>query len=174
MPTLGKIKTKLVSGFTLIELLVSIAIIMVLASVVIVTINEARDKNADAAIKQALSGIPAQSELYAHANGLKYYINGTNNLCSSSASGSAYNIVLNAARNYGLSSITVNNTPLGQTSLTRATCNTVVNAWAVEVPLRNKNIGGTGKSNMFCVDSTGFIGTRSTSMGAGATACPSE
>jgi len=163
-----------VSGFTLIELLVSIAIIVVLTSVVIVAINEAKDKNVDAAIKQALSSIPAQSELYAHSNGMKYYVSGTNHLCHQTATGSAYPIVLNAARNYGLSSVTVNNTPLGQTSLTRATCNTIVNAWAVEVPLRNKNVGGTGKSNMFCVDSTGFIGTRSTSMGAGSTACPSE
>jgi prepilin-type N-terminal cleavage/methylation domain-containing protein len=51
-------------GFTLIELLVVIAIIGILASVVLASLNSARAKGADAAIKSNLANIRAQAELY--------------------------------------------------------------------------------------------------------------
>ncbi len=50
-------------GFTLIELLVVIAIIGILSSVVLASLNSARDKGADAAIKGNLNNIRAQAEL---------------------------------------------------------------------------------------------------------------
>jgi len=50
-------------GFTLIELLVVIAIIGILASVVLASLNSARDKGEDAATKSNLNNIRAQAEL---------------------------------------------------------------------------------------------------------------
>ncbi|MCB9805852.1 type II secretion system protein [Candidatus Nomurabacteria bacterium] len=50
-------------GFTLIELLVVIAIIGILSSVVLASLNSARNKGEDAAVKANLSNIRAQAEL---------------------------------------------------------------------------------------------------------------
>ena len=51
-------------GFTLIELLVVIAIIGILASVVLASLNTARDAGADAAAVSSINNARAQAELY--------------------------------------------------------------------------------------------------------------
>lgn len=61
-------------GFTLIELLVVIAIIGILSSVVLASLNTARDKAKDAAIKSSMQTIRVQAELFYSDNSNSYGI----------------------------------------------------------------------------------------------------
>lgn len=82
-------------GFTLIELLVVIAIIGILASVVLASLNSARDRGSDASIQSSINNARAQAELWYDDNDFDY-----TGLCGQTTIGNIENSVDNAGGNF--------------------------------------------------------------------------
>lgn len=122
-------KFKLNQGFTLIELLVVIAIIGILASVVLASLNTARDRGADAAAMANLNNIRAQAELvFSDVNPNSYAT-----VCANA--------------NVTAGTLAATNAVPGETSV----CFDTDDAWAAGITL-------TDSPEFYCVDSTGFGG----------------
>lgn len=113
-------------GFTLIELLVVIAIIGILSSVVLASLNTARNKGADAAVKSNLNNVRAQAELYYDGNGNSYA-----SVCSA-AGGIATGVAAAGTAGGGA-----------------GVCNSTSSAWAASAPLKTSGywcVDSTGES----------------------------
>jgi len=141
-------KQKLNRGFTLIELLVVIAIIGILASVVLASLNTARAKGADAAIKSSINNARAQAELYYDDNSNSYDPAGATNTGVCSQTGGVVDLVAGA-------------TAAGGTGV----CNAADQAYAISSVL----VADTAV--YYCVDSTGASGESATALGTN-TVCP--
>ncbi len=120
-------------GFTLIELLVVIAIIGILSSVVLASLNSARNKGADASVKANLANARAQAEIYYDGNGA----NGYSSVCTAT-NGIGANVL--AAKNAG-----------GDSAAVTALCQSDGDEWLALADLKN--------DVSYCVDHTGFSGT---------------
>ncbi len=127
-------------GFTLIELLVVIAIIGILASVVLASLNSARNKGAAAAVKAGMANSRAQAELYYDDNSNSYA-----SVCT--GSGGIGTILAGAAAQSADSDGLVAN--LAASDVTVAVCNDSGTAWVAEMPLKGTTV------SYYCVDSTG-------------------
>jgi len=128
-------------GFTLIELLVVIAIIGILSSVVLASLNTARNKGADAAVKSNLNNIRAQAELV---------YDGTNSYATVCADSNVYRGVQKAWEATG-------------TASTTSSCNDAAGSWTAYAPLKT--------SGFWCVDSSGNSRKTAAALTAGATIC---
>ncbi len=140
---------KMKKGFTLIELLVVIAIIGILASVVLASLNTARGKGSDAAVKANLSGIRAQAELIYDTDGDYDAVCGANSV--------AQNAQVSTA-------ITAANTASGGTAVCGKPASGQANAWAISSPLKT--------SGFWCVDSTGASKSVGSAISATTVVCP--
>ncbi len=133
-------------GFTLIELLVVIAIIGILSSVVLASLNTARNKGADAAIKSNLDNARAQAELYYDDHG---GYGASNALCT--AADGIKTMVEGAESAAG--------------GAANATCGSSATAWAAAGKLK------ADSGNSYCVDSTGASMITATALADGTTVC---
>lgn len=130
----GHVREGHLRGFTLIELLVVIAIIGILSAVVLASLNTARNKGADAAIKSNIDSARAQAELYYDANNNSYA-----SVCTGSAGGVA-----------GIAAMVSGTQSAGGTVF----CNSSATAWVLSSTLK------TSSTTSWCVDSTGTSTSR--------------
>ena len=145
-------------GFTLIELLVVIAIIGILSSVVLASLNQARNKGANTAIKNNLANIRAQAELLYDSNNPNSY----SGLCSQPT---ITQMLQSSATALGASAPDTVLANAG--SATKVSCHESAQAWAVSSGLKTAE----GSNTMWCVDSNG-TSKGVTALNTSATVCP--
>ncbi len=126
------------------ELLVVIAIIGILASVVLASLNTARSKGADAAVKSSINNSRAQAELYYDSTGNSYA-----GVCN--AVTGILNMKTGADNANGAGTVG---------------CYDVATAWALQGQLVANN------TQYYCADSTGKSSTSSTALPLNQTTCP--
>lgn len=114
-------------GFTLIELLVVIAIIGILSSVVLASLNSARAKGSDAAVKSEVSSIKAEGAIFYDTN---------NTYVGLFADGTQGKKLLDSATSKG---------DLSKTAVSTSS----ITSFAVSVPLKSVTNG------WFCIDDSG-------------------
>lgn len=142
-------------GFTLIELLVVISIIGLLSSIALASLKSARDKAADATIKQNLSGLRVQSELFFEEHNDTYtddvlgsiaLVPGLGFSCLGTIWNGTYNFFDDGTGVYA--AIEAAELRSGSTAI----CNIASYGWMAYVPLK------TNPGQAWCVDGAGFSG----------------
>ncbi len=153
-------------GFTLIELLVVVAIIGILASVVLSSLNSARDRGIDAAIKSTMANTRAQATLYESTNKtyLNVCLNDSNNLGIQSMVLSAVQ-KLNPTGAVGITTDAFVYSPTGGAGA--VVCHDSDTEWAAIASIKGPETASSG----WCVDSTG-ASREATALAANATVCP--
>ena len=140
-------------GFTLIELLVVIAIIGILSSVVVALLSSAKNKGNDIAVKSGLNQARIQADLFFTTGGV--YTGVCDPASNTLTPRGINNMVLTSGKANGyLNPVSYN----GSNSINEVKCNSAVNGWAAQIPLKNE-------TGYYCVDYTRKGIVTSTSIG---------
>jgi len=156
-------KNNLNKGFTLIELLVVIAIIGILSSVVLASLNTARGKGANAAIKSNLSNMRAQAEIvYGNTNSYNTICNATQDAGIARGLAAAHD-----ASDASGAIVLIVGTPQ---VITTSNCHSSASGWAISVPLKTPE----ATLNYWCVDYNGTSVGRNLPLAANIVTCPAS
>lgn len=148
--TTGLTKPSL-AGFTLIELLIVIAIIGVLSSVVLASLQTAREKGTNVSIESSIGGLRSAGEIYFSDASNTYEVdNDTDSVC----------ITDDLAAHKGILRMLV--AADAANGVGAVVCNDDPSSWAAAAQLI-----GSDSGNYFCADSTGFAGVKTGVVGAG-------
>lgn len=138
---------KFTKGFTLIELLVVIAIIGILSSIVLASLNTARAKGSDAAIKGDFAGMRPQAAIYYDDN-KSYGADAITGACDVADSLFVDPTIAAAIAQAQTQSGAVDAICLADDGV--ASTGIAATNWAVSIPLK------TDPASSWCVDSNGF------------------
>lgn len=148
-------------GFTLIELLVVIATIGVLSSVVLASLNAARSRGKDAAIKSQMAQMRSQAQLFHTSRGSfigtgsgggEDNVNECSDPTNGSFSGKFIGTIFDPAQADNINGLLVKAAAnRGSAAGGRMFCGADATRWAVAIQLNNQS----GSSNAWCVDSSG-------------------
>ena len=134
---------KQTQGFTLIELLVVIAIIGILSSIVIASLNSARSKGKDAAIKGQAKQLQTQAETYYDSVGtFGISASSTGSACITGVAGTVFATTTVAAQ---VALLAANDAP---NSTTICTTDSTGQKWSL-------SISGLNGGGFLCVDNSG-------------------
>lgn len=162
-------------GFTLIELLVVIAIIGILSSVVLASLNTARTRGRDAAIRSQMMQIRSQAAIFYSTYG-SYTNTGTGGSndqvveCTNPSNASFTKFigtVLDPGTPGNINTLLISASDQRNTSGgIRIFCSVYPESWAFAIPLHNPSSGMNG----WCVDSQGEV--KEVSLNFGSTGAP--
>lgn len=138
-------------GFTLIELLIVIAIIGILATVVMSSLNTARTKGTDAAIKSNLTNLRSQASIWYDDNGSLYATSGNEFASSTCPTALSTGNLLEDTKFY--TGVSEAYAKAGGEAFSR--CVVTESAWAVAVQLKTSDGDTAPGFDSWCVDSIG-------------------